>query len=80
MAQRSEKPKPRALTIRFTEPEDLDLYERMEAEAKKNRYPLAVYALLGLHGRFPGSEPDVPVPDAADLDSPSGLSESDEAQ
>ncbi len=80
MAKRSEKPKSRALTIRFTEPEDLDLYDRMEAEAKKNRYPLAVYALLGLHGRFPGSEPDGPLPETTLLGSPSKLSESDEAQ
>jgi len=44
-------------TINFTEPEDIDLYDRLEAFAKADRRPLAQYVLLALHTAFAKPEP-----------------------
>lgn len=37
------------LTIKFTEPEDIELYEKLSEGAKFERRPLPIYALLALH-------------------------------
>jgi hypothetical protein len=40
---------PHTLTIKFTEPEDIELYERLAEGAKFERRPVPIYALLALH-------------------------------
>ena len=37
------------ITIKFTEPEDLELYEWLEAGALTERRSLPIFALLALH-------------------------------
>jgi hypothetical protein len=46
-----------SLTINFTEPEDLELYDRLIDQAKADfRRPLDQYVLLSLHTAFPKPE------------------------
>jgi hypothetical protein len=40
------------LTIHFTEPEDISLYEKLESDAKADRRQLGQFALLKLHELF----------------------------
>ena len=39
--------------INFTESEDIQLYEYLEQQAKKERRQLGVFILLALHNAFP---------------------------
>jgi hypothetical protein len=40
------------LTIHFTEPEDIELYDKLADGAKFERRPIPLYALLALHTAF----------------------------
>lgn len=42
--------------INFTEPEDIQLYEFLETQAKLERRQLGVFILLALHEKFPTTE------------------------
>ena len=42
--------------INFTEPEDIQLYEDLENQAKAERRQLGVFILLALHKAFPTAE------------------------
>lgn len=53
------QPQEKRIYLKFTEPEDLALYERLERDAKKQRYPLTVYALLVLLQAYPETGKDV---------------------
>ena len=52
-----------SLTVRFTTEEDVVLYEHLLAEAKRDRRPLDVYVLIGLHDHF--QIPEGTTPNAA---------------
>jgi hypothetical protein len=45
-----------SLTLKFTEPEDIELYEKLSEGAKFERRPLPIYALLALHTAFKTTE------------------------
>jgi hypothetical protein len=47
---------PHTLTLKFTEPEDLELYEKLSEGAKFERRPLPIYALLALHATIKTTE------------------------
>jgi hypothetical protein len=49
------KPGEKRLFLSFTEPEDLALYDRLVADAKKQRYPLGTYVMLVLLAAYPES-------------------------
>ena len=42
--------------INFTEPEDIQLYEDLENQAKAERRQLGVFILLALHKAFPTTD------------------------
>lgn len=45
-----------SVTVNFTEPEDIELYDRLEAASKAERRSLNLYILLGLHDHFPAPQ------------------------
>ena len=47
------KPGEKRVFLKFTEAEDLALLERLEKDAKKQRYPLATYITLVLLQAYP---------------------------
>ena len=47
------KPGEKRLYLKFSQPEDLALYDRLEADAKKQRYPIQVYLMLVLLQAYP---------------------------
>lgn len=47
------KPGEKRLYLKFSEPEDLDLLARLEADAKKQRYPIQTYIMLVLLQAYP---------------------------
>jgi len=47
------KPGEKRVFLKFTEAEDLALLERLEKDAKKQRYPLATYIMLVLLQAYP---------------------------
>ena len=44
------------LYLKFTEPEDLALYDRLTADAKKQQYPLQTYIMLVLLQAYPAPD------------------------
>ena len=50
------KPGEKRLYLKFAEPEDLSLYDRLEADAKKQRYPIQTYIMLVLLQAYPAKE------------------------
>lgn len=49
-------PNEKRLYLKFTEPEDLALYDRLTADAKKQRYPLQTYIMLVLLQAYPAPD------------------------
>lgn len=47
------KPGEKRLYLKFAQPEDLALYDRLEADAKKQRYPIQTYLMLVLLQAYP---------------------------
>ena len=47
------QPHEKRIYLKFSEPEDLALYQRLEKDAKKQRYPLSVYLMLVLLQAYP---------------------------
>jgi hypothetical protein len=56
------KPHEKRVFLKFSEPEDLALLERLEKDAKKQRYPLSTYVMLVLLQAYPvsGTTPENP--------------------
>lgn len=46
------------IVLKFERDEDLALYERLSADAKKQRYPITVYTLLVLLQAYPAASTD----------------------
>ena len=53
---RKTQPEKHSTVINFTEPEDIQLYEFLETQAKSERRQLGVFILLALHEKFPTTE------------------------
>lgn len=47
------KPGEERLYLKFSEPEDLALLERLKSDAKKQRYPIQTYIMLVLLQAYP---------------------------
>lgn len=58
------KPNEKRVQLSFIRPEDVALFERLQAMAFDRRYDLATFILLSLQEAFRGVDTDAPSPPA----------------